>query len=1689
MKEKKDSADVKKIDRNELLKKLAEVRLPQKEYSMLDVFVYPYMAAGIKYIIRSYETINELSTDTDGIIEDALNCRSDPCKCSDNNEQTSTIIQSKEDNKTTLKDVLTSKTKCCNKCRRDEMQDLPEYKEWKEEKYKTGKKDKVKTRFFEECVLQDGTEVDDEVVEYIENMCSLLLQRIGYDKFINQTDSMPMWLLNKSLRIEFMNGTIYAGHFESMIFNGFGILRYKNGEVYKGEIKDGKAHGFGRLFRKNNSFYIGDMSYNKQNGYGMDIYYQWVEEEVDEKGNNEEKQQENKETIKENNEESEEKKELKGIAKEGGGCKCNVEEGSNIIEKDRNNKTVTKPRIIMAHFGKWKEGLKEEEGVTVFGEKNWYEGRWHNGLMEGFGVRRYQDGTLYAGYWKNGARHGEGVLLWPNNDIYNGEWKNGLMDGNGSYIWKSYQVLDWLTSPSQNCFVGKWRKGQRHGIGTLYLANGVKLIAEWKKGIKDGYGELVTTNGTIFYCDKFFVDDSIAESMIPIMSEEEKANIKQNENNINKIILGQKEEGESTLTCKPEHVPGEVKGFVPEFLPICAPFYTMDYTWHIYKLFVPDQCVEIYTDISGFVNWFPRETVKRIFSVETDWLQKVLIKRSPELYYAYYRYATGGCSSSGRYQYRPVLMRMSLWKMLRDCGLFLTQKSLRDLDKEVGIGSNPFDQIAMYEMVNYLLILSWEVYVKKDLFNPNIPGLIASAFDRFIHEILVCMAHKYVGNILMFFKYIPLNGLYSLFKSFKHPVTIETVVQTICPTDEKFRDILPRPNKFIRKLAKGLNIINPDGYVEYFPHHHPYFDKIRKKKESVVEEAADIRLLGLLGLEPLIQIIMEVLPNAMIKEGSIKPDYEITFLDFCDILCELIVVYLNTVIGHDDPSTTELEELGGKEELVTESPPEDISYTDSLEHIVKDLPYSKILEKKEDNGEMDDDEESKINVDADESEKEEEEEVEEEEDVEGEGEEEGDSCGHCSCASSSSSSKPNRKPSSTSSSNDAKNRIRKILGSDEDLPSDFDEIEEESSESCEIKKLNKKRYYKMTLDESSDESDEESVIDTEKLNKMADKLEIYHIKKLLGEPVPEEPFLTDSSPCSEVYYTGEEDELMRDLIFKDEWEVEEEEEKLDIDDDIDEEDQREDDEDEEEEEEEEEVEEEEDNEEDEDEVNKYFEILNLDEEQFNKRLLMKYAFINEDKEETQKLIDYLNELIPTFPFVVDDKLLLSKDKDYTNLPATSIVDRLLRLCHIAEVIVKHGLFLEDVNKFMYIEDKEENDFLNSIFHQEFKDKKKEEVNEKPDLSNLLPPQEENSDSDESSNVFIRDQLYYQFSDSTMTSTEYDDECSSSESTNELKKLLFKDEENHPSTPPLSPVSTNSTFSTKSFSIVTSSDTSASLDTSMTDDLSSEYNLAGTTSSISITASNRSDESSIPFTGIALEEPSESNVSQDKPTIVFYRKRRNEKGETEDDEDEDIDEDKEDYDDQYDEDNEENDNLTKILTNAIFGDSKDTRRLQFLISELEGQEFLKVKKRSGKKNLNIRDDVLLKRETMTDDIEMPESIKLLESIIKSRKDSDFSDVSSEKTTYNMSTTSTEDGKSSTTSTKKLEKNIKNFKTEFKKEEEEQPYEYDFDSYMNLFQNEEPLFIDYQYFFDLPKIKHPLMIRDPEFTEEKRQENLF
>ena len=104
----------------------------------------------------------------------------------------------------------------------------------------------------------------------------------------------------------------------------------------------------------------------------------------------------------------------------------------------------------------------------------------------GIGIRVLSNGVILEGYWKDGWLYGRGRYIDDDGGYYIGEFKEGSLNGEGTYYTKDGHKYTgiWVNSSDGQGevnykdgkkYTGQWEFKRRHGVGTLYSADGQVL--------------------------------------------------------------------------------------------------------------------------------------------------------------------------------------------------------------------------------------------------------------------------------------------------------------------------------------------------------------------------------------------------------------------------------------------------------------------------------------------------------------------------------------------------------------------------------------------------------------------------------------------------------------------------------------------------------------------------------------------------------------------------------------------------------------------------------------------------------------------------------------------------------------------------------------------------------------------------------------------------------------------------------------------------------------------------------------------------------------------------------------------------------------------------------------------------------------------------------------------------------------
>ena len=125
-------------------------------------------------------------------------------------------------------------------------------------------------------------------------------------------------------------------------------------------------------------------------------------------------------------------------------------------------------------------------GIKVYDNGGIEEGYWKDEELHGRGRRIHLYSESYVGEFKGGMYNGKGISYDENWDKqYEGEWKGGIYNGQGTYynfngdkytgIWNWNEGQGEINYEDGSKYIGEWDWLNKHGLGTLYSADGQVL--------------------------------------------------------------------------------------------------------------------------------------------------------------------------------------------------------------------------------------------------------------------------------------------------------------------------------------------------------------------------------------------------------------------------------------------------------------------------------------------------------------------------------------------------------------------------------------------------------------------------------------------------------------------------------------------------------------------------------------------------------------------------------------------------------------------------------------------------------------------------------------------------------------------------------------------------------------------------------------------------------------------------------------------------------------------------------------------------------------------------------------------------------------------------------------------------------------------------------------------------------------
>ncbi|KAK5645793.1 hypothetical protein RI129_004257 [Pyrocoelia pectoralis] len=520
----------------------------------------------------------------------------------------------------------------------------------------------------------------------------------------------------------------------------------------------------------------------------------------------------------------------------------------------------------MRYSGNWKAGKKHGQGWLHYETDDWYDGEWFEDNKQGEGVRQYKSGETYQGCWYGGRQNGCGVFVWCNNDVYKGEWKNGKICGYGEYIWNTF-INRSFTFPVENVYKGNWIDGTRNGTGTLFFGydNGLRLDGEWVNNEKHGGGTLVCGNGTVVQQGRLFHQDQLVGETeeVPENNPTELTN--------RKNLLDLKSSSKKEL---PLHLPAE------NSLNLL----------HFNRDKMTDNYVNNSIATSGSKETLLSNLQQQQSEVERREIRDTILTNLPELYKVYNKYAT--IATDNVSTFKPILIRLFFWQMVRDLNYFRTNYNLIDIDLILLDNPNsgfktrhyPFEEIFFWQFLQILLCLAWKFHTaemvtrdcKKD-------GILSTLFTNFVTQVVYTSTYFTSASSLFECRdLLPFKSVYSLYKSLGEPHTARKLLCNMCIPP---RQVHPSKDEKI-PISQGVNgaiggnlmYLTDDSSSLFSSNEDPY--------------KTELFLFNGLNSKKITQCLCSICPLMKQNGVIVNIHYPLTFLEFYDTILKCSSMFI-----------------------------------------------------------------------------------------------------------------------------------------------------------------------------------------------------------------------------------------------------------------------------------------------------------------------------------------------------------------------------------------------------------------------------------------------------------------------------------------------------------------------------------------------------------------------------------------------------------------------------------------------------------------------------------------------------------------------------------------------------------------------------------------------------------------------------
>ncbi|XP_072936952.1 uncharacterized protein [Epargyreus clarus] len=601
------------------------------------------------------------------------------------------------------------------------------------------------------------------------------------------------------------------------------VIRFRNGNKYEGNISMKVMNGEGRFQWADGTVYLGQFKDNTINGKGT---IQWKDDTWYE-----------------------------------GDFVNNIRHGRGLYVNSRKQ---------TSYAGEWDCGTKHGIGVIYYSKsfRNSYDGEWLRNVRHGFGSREYCPLSGYKGEWDEFIREGKGLMIWPNHDFYRGEWKNGVMSGYGYYIWDAY-YNNTMSLPSISAYRGYWYKGERNGYGNLNLGFGLGSCykGEFKNNKKHGVGKLVTNNGLVLHDKNLFIDDNLGPTALDVRDNLNPREYKQPYS----IEPYQFDICDSTVGLV-FHIQEAIKNIDRE----------ADIRNSIVTDFIENNRGSLASNPIPKIDLQSPLNLEDLMNFEESSLRKSLRCYETDLKNIYYQYAT--ICNIERINFTPILIRLYLWQLYYDCNIHEKGLTLVQIDRLfyqnpewlAKFPHDPFEKIYFWQFIHGLVSVASKLYAKRQLPGKKPDTIVASALRMFMERDVLPGAGRQKGRLTNGYgSFVPLNGLYKLYRSLGEPCTIRSFMCAVRRS--------PHCADFYKLLHVEEQEDPPEGRNLYvFGDEMIYITDGELPKEIKSKAPPHLKLFnfGNLSSKIIIKVFSLIFPQIFSHDKIMDLNIEITFFEF-----------------------------------------------------------------------------------------------------------------------------------------------------------------------------------------------------------------------------------------------------------------------------------------------------------------------------------------------------------------------------------------------------------------------------------------------------------------------------------------------------------------------------------------------------------------------------------------------------------------------------------------------------------------------------------------------------------------------------------------------------------------------------------------------------------------------------------------